>query len=87
MMRIRSDDRTLIKSFDNKSPLCDKWLMPIKSSTKVLLPAAVLHLLAYSWQDAEFEYDNLTDEEKSIISEEDFDLVVRSLIAAGIIEV
>ncbi len=57
------------------------------ASKKVSLPVSVLQLLAYSWEDAEFEYDNLTDEEKSLITEVDFDAIVATMIAHGLIEV
>ena len=54
---------------------------------RISLPVSVLQLLAYSWEDIGFEYDGLTGEEKSLMSEEDFDAIIRAMVTQGLIEV
>lgn len=46
---------------------------------------AMLRLLAYSWEDAEFEYDGLTDVERTLITKEEFEDTVRLMVEHGVI--
>lgn len=47
---------------------------------------AMLRLLAYSWADAEFEYEGLTDAERLCISKDEFEDTVRLMVAHDVIK-
>ena len=46
---------------------------------------AVLRLLAYSWQDIDFQYSGLTKAEKQLITEKQFQFMVHQMKANHII--
>lgn len=48
---------------------------------------SMLRLLAYSWEDAGFEYDGLTDRERELVTQGEFDDILRQMFERGIIDV
>lgn len=45
----------------------------------------MLRLLAHSWEDIGYEYDGLTSAERSCITREEFDTLVRLMVGQEIV--
>lgn len=47
---------------------------------------AMMRLLAYSWEDAEFEYEGLTDRERELVSKGEFEEILREMAVRGVVQ-